>query len=234
MESEATELIRYLSNFSVLIPLLFYLIKFKILPRENHVIGLFVIVSGVADLIGFLYSSMKISNAHIFNIHDIVAFAMLCYYYHQVVFQFKNREYFYFGIGVYVISLLIVTSRVGFFDLQGELWAISGFVLVVFGIIYNNYQVEKPPLLDKNLYSGLIFNAAIMFYFSFNFFLFLIANYVLTELSPETSRMTWAFHNVNNIIKDLAFAAGLYYTNRRRLNLTDEEVERIQWHHLQS
>lgn len=233
MESEATELIRYLSNFSVLIPLLFYIVKAKILPRENHVIGLFVIVSGVANLIGSLYSSMKISNAAIFNIHDIIAFVILCWYYYQVVFRFKSRGYFYLGISAYVISFWVVSSRMGIGVFQGELWAIAGLIIFVFGIIYNNYQVEKPPLLDKNLYSGLIFNAAIMFYFSFNFFLFLIANYVLTELSPETSRMTWAFHNVNNIIKDISFAAGLYYTNRRRLNLTEEEVERIHWRHLQ-
>jgi hypothetical protein len=232
-KSEAIELIRYLANISVLIPLLFYLVKFKILPRENHIIGLFITVAGAADLVGFLYSRLKINNAYIFNIHDIIAFGLLCWYYHQVVFQFKSRSYFYFGIFVYAISLLVITSRVGINVFQGEMWAISGFIIVVFGIFHNNYQVEKPPLLDKNLYSGLIFNAAIIFYFSFNFFLFIIANYILTELSTDTSRMVWAFHNVNNIIKDIAFAAGLYYTNRRRLNLTEEEVERIQWRQLQ-
>ncbi|HEY0770592.1 MAG TPA: hypothetical protein VGD31_09690, partial [Sphingobacteriaceae bacterium] len=81
-----------------------------------------------------------------------------------------------------------------------------------------------------NLYSGLIFNGAVIFYFSFNFFLFMIANYVLTELTPDMSRMAWAFHNVNNVIKNIAFAFGFYYTMRRRVNLSDEEVEKIQWH----
>lgn len=115
---------------------------------------------------------------------------------------------------------------------NGETWATAGLILVVFGIIYNNYQVEKPPLLDKNLYSGLIFNAAIILYFSFNSFLFFIANYIFSEMSPDESRLTWSFHNVNNIIKNFAFAAGFYYTWRRRLNLSDEEAERIQWRHL--
>jgi hypothetical protein len=233
MKSESIEFIRFLARFSVLIPLLFYVIRLKTLPRENHIIGILVVVSGVSSLVGYLFSNAKINNAIVFNAYYLLVFGVLCWYYYQVVFHFKNRVYFYFGIGAYLISLLVVTAQAGINVFQGELWAVAGFIIVVFGIVYNNYQVEKPPLLDKNLYSGLIFNAAIMFYFSFNFFLFLMANYVLTELSPEISRMTWAFHNVNNIIKDVAFAAGLYYTNRRRLDFTDEEAERIHWRHLE-
>ena len=233
MKSEVVEVIRHLARFSVLLPLLFYVFKWQKLPRENHVIGVLVILSGIAGSINFLLATARTSNALVFNLYCIAAFVVLSWYYYEVVFKFRCWRYFILGVSVYLLFLFIVTATIGVFVFQGEMWAISGLILFVFGIIYNNYQVEKPPLLDKNLYSGLIFNAAIMFYFSFNFFLFLIANYVLTELSPDTSRMVWAFHNVNSILKDVALAFGFYYTNRRRLNLPDEEIERIQWRHLQ-
>ncbi len=233
MRPESIEMIRYLSNASVLLPLFFYGLKFKHLPKENHIVGIVVLVSAISDLIGFLFAQAAASTSILFNIYYFAVFAVLGWYYYEVVFQFKNRGYLYFGIGAYLVALWFVNMYHDIFTFQGEMWAVTGSILVIFGIVYNNYQVEKPPLLDRNLYSGLIFNAAIMLYFSFNFFLFIIANHVLTELSPDTARMAWGFHNVNNIIKNIAFAFGFYYTNRRRLNLTDEEIERIQWRHLQ-
>jgi hypothetical protein len=233
MKTNAADLIRMVSNVSVVIPVLLFVLKARALPRENVIIGVCVIMSGLTDFLGYRLLINHVNTAIVFNGYCFISFSLLCWYYYEVVFKFKNRGYFYFGIAVYVLSLYITSSQQSIENYQGPMWAITGAILVFFGIIYNNYQVEKPPLFDKNLYSGLIFNAAIMLYFSFNFFLFVIANYVLTELPPDTGRMTWAFHNVNNIIKNVAFAFGLYYTGRRRVNLTDEEVERIQWRRLE-
>lgn len=232
MIANIIEIILLTSIFSVLIPLIFYLLKIKKLPRENHVIGIIVILSAVVELIIATKVQTKQSTTLVSNVYFFLVFGLLCYYYYEVVFQFKSRLYFFTGIVIYVITIIYFGMQEGLAVYQGKVWAISGFILVIFGTIYNNYQVEKPPLLDKNLYSGLIFNAAIIFYFSFNFSLFLLFQYVATEISLESTRMAWAFHNVNNIIKNIAFAFGLYYTNRRRLNLTDEEVEKIQWKHL--
>ncbi|HEY0652419.1 MAG TPA: hypothetical protein VGD65_04785 [Chryseosolibacter sp.] len=192
--------------------------------------GVVVMLSAVAEIVVTILYNKSEPTAIIYNLYYALIFGALCWYYYEVVFKYKNRRYFYFGIAVYVISLLLVAFRHSMDIYQGEMWAITGAILVFFGIVYNNYQVEKPPLFDKNLYSGLIFNGAVIFYFSFNFFLFMIANYVLTELTPDMSRMAWAFHNVNNVIKNIAFAFGFYYTMRRRVNLSDEEVEKIQWH----
>lgn len=229
MAPKVVEYIWLLSITSVVAPLLIYFLKFKSLPRENHIIGIFVIVSALTDLLATIFSKAQISTTLTFNLYVVFSFVLLTLYYYEVVFKFKNRGYLFFGIGIYVLALYFTSMRQAIDTYQGEMWAITGAILVYFGIVYNNYQVEKPPLFDKNLYSGLIFNGAIMLYFSFNFLLFIIANYVLTELSADTSRMTWAFHNLNNVIKNVAFAFGLYYTGRRRVNLTDEEVERIEW-----
>lgn len=225
-------IIKLISILSVAGPLVLYLVRIKNLPRENHVIGILVVISAITELIVAVQVSSNQLTVVVTNLYFLTTFIVLCFYYYEVVFQFKSGVFFRLGLIIYIASFVLVNLLEGYRVFHGELWALTGLILVVYGIIFNNYQVEKPPLLDKNLYSGLIFNAAIMFYFSFNFFLFLIANYVLTELSAEMARMAWAFHNVNNIIKNIAFAFGLYYTNRRRLNLTDEEVERIQWKNL--
>lgn len=232
MDTKSVEAVRLASIFSIVLPFALYLLKFKKLPFENHIIGFVVVISAITEVIVTVLFSQSQPTAVAYNVYFILMFGCLCWYYYQVVFKYKNRGYFYFGIAIYVVAFFLFSIREAFTNYQGEMWAITGMLLFYFGIVYNNYQVEKPPLFDKNLYSGLIFNAAIMFYFSFNFFLFLIANYVLTELTPDMSRLVWTFHNVNNILKNIAFAFGFYYTMRRRVNLTDEEVERIEWRHL--
>ncbi|HEY0739888.1 MAG TPA: hypothetical protein VGD40_00450 [Chryseosolibacter sp.] len=232
MTPAVIETIKTISILSVLGPLALYILKIKQLPRENQVVGVLVVISAITEVIIAVQVYANKVTATVTNLYFLCAFIVLCFYYYEVVFKFRSKLYFASGLTIYLLSFLLVVFIKGINVFHGELWALTGLILVIFGIMYNNYQVEKPPLLDKNLYSGLIFNAAIMFYFSFNFFLFLIANYVLTELSAEMARMAWAFHNVNNIIKNIAFAFGFYYTNRRRVNLTAEEVERIQWKNL--
>jgi drug/metabolite transporter (DMT)-like permease len=223
------EVIKYLSNLSVLVPIFFYLKKIKVLPKENRIIGIFVFVSAFCDLIGFWLYYNRIQTGWVANFYYNASFVVLCFYYHHVVFRFKNRKYFYLGIIVFLISNVIINAQQSFNEYQGLMWIVIGMIIVMFGIIFNNYQVEKPPLFDKNLYSGLIFNGAVTLYFSFNFFAFLLLNYAATDFGPEVIRLTLAFNNVNNIIKNIVLAFGFYYTNRRLINLPDEEIMKIQW-----
>ena len=54
-----------------------------------------------------------------------------------------------------------------------------------------------------------------MIYFCLNLFLFLMGSYVLTKLDPETSALIWSSHNVNNIIKNILFAVGIYFYKKK-------------------
>lgn len=233
MDVTTVEIVRLVSIFSVLAPFSSYWIQYKKLPRESHIMGIVSIVEVLTGFVVFILPSMHGSTTIAYHAYFVFLFITLCLYYYQVVFKFKNRGYFYLGVALYLIAVFVIDTQRVLIIYQSEMWAVTGVILVFFGIIYNNYQVEKPPLFDKNLYSGLIFNGAIILYFSFNFFLFIIANYVLSEPSPDTNLMALTFHNINNIIRNVAFAFAFYYTGRRRVNLTDEEIKRIQWRHLQ-
>ncbi|HET9057304.1 MAG TPA: hypothetical protein VFN30_10720, partial [Chitinophagaceae bacterium] len=56
---------------------------------------------------------------------------------------------------------------------------------------------------------------AVFLYFSFNLFLFIIANYVFKNFSNEIGMTVWGFHNINNIVKNILFAVGIYYAGKK-------------------
>ena len=58
-------------------------------------------------------------------------------------------------------------------------------------------------------------NTGVLVYFCLNLFLFILGNYVLTKLDPPVSMMIWSFHNVNNILKNIFFAIGIYFFKRK-------------------
>ncbi|HET9056058.1 MAG TPA: hypothetical protein VFN30_04340, partial [Chitinophagaceae bacterium] len=60
---------------------------------------------------------------------------------------------------------------------------------------------------------------AVFLYFSFNLFLFIMANYILKKFSAEIGMTVWGFHNINNIVKNILFAVGIYYAGKKQEGL---------------
>ncbi|MBK7885196.1 MAG: hypothetical protein IPJ81_16440 [Chitinophagaceae bacterium] len=54
-------------------------------------------------------------------------------------------------------------------------------------------------------------NTAVFYYFGASFLLFISRNYIFKTQTVEFINMTWSFHNLNNIIKNILFAIGIYY-----------------------
>jgi hypothetical protein len=106
------------------------------------------------------------------------------------------------------------------------MWSVSGLILIVYGLKYYNHLSDNPPILDTHLYSSLAFNGGILLYFTFSLLLFIIDSYVL-ETQPHSIPLLWSFHNINNVLKNIAFALGLYLTGKRHLDLTKKQFEAI-------
>jgi hypothetical protein len=233
MKLSAVELLRYASNLSVFVPLLIYFFRLSRQPRSNHFIGILLVCSAAADFVGFYLYSKSQSTAIPFNLYYMSFFVCGSLFYYEVIFKNHQHRYFYSGLIAYAVAFILVTVFIhditGF---QSEMWAITAVILVVFGILHTNHPLSYLSTRDKNLFSHFLISGGIFFYFSLNFFLFCISNYVLTEMTPDIARMTWAFHNVNNIVKNIAFAAGMFYAGRVKTDLTPPD-ELARWKHIQ-
>lgn len=202
------EIIRLASILSVLLPLIFYLIRVKTTSRTVHKIGGVIILSAVSDAIAFYFFKGGQSTVFLFNTYYLALFLFLAWFYNGILTTRSGRNTVLTGLFGYILAFILVTTFVqGYDEYQTFMWTITGIIIIVFSISYF-LSVFSAQLPMENF--GLLWiNSGILFYFSFNLFLFVMSSYVLTKLAPELSMLIWSFHNVNNIIKNILLALGI-------------------------
>jgi hypothetical protein len=115
-----------------------------------------------------------------------------------------------------VQSFVLVTTFVqSFLQYQTLMWVITAIILIIYSIAYFFHSISTITASGYFGYSLIWINIGIMIYFGLNLFLFVMGNYVLTRLDPETSAMIWSSHNINNIIKNILFAIGISFYKRK-------------------
>lgn len=221
MESiKISEFIRLASNISLLVPLLIYISRIRYASRQIHIIGAIVIVSCLSDLIGYILFKQNESNVLVFNAYYLLLFFLLSWFYYEILFQKNQRKIVWIGVVVYLLSFILVTLFVqGLREYQTLMWVITAVIMITYSIGYFFYSLST---VDPNRYLNYSFiwiNVGVMIYFCLNLFLFTIGDYVLTRLDPLTSALIWSTHNVNNIIKNVLFAIGIYFYQRKYISL---------------
>jgi hypothetical protein len=217
MESlKISEIIRVASNISMLVPLAIYLTRIKYASRQVHIIGILIIVSGLCDMIGLILFSQHESTVVLFNTYYAILFALLTWFYYEVLFVNTRRIMIWIGLAVYIQSFILVTVFVqNFLEYQTLMWLITALIMITYSISYFFYSLSAITAAGYFGYSLIWINIGVMIYFCLNLFLFVMGNYVLTKLDPETSALIWSSHNINNIIKNVLFAIGIYFYRKK-------------------
>jgi hypothetical protein len=203
-----SEVIRYASIFSVAFPLILYLFRLKDLSRSGHKIGAIVIISALSDLIALYLFEAEMSTVLLFNAYYLIFFILLAWFYSDVLQTVRGKRTVQWGLGIFVLSFIGITIFLqSFNEYQTLMWTLAGAISIIFSISYfiSVFSAMKP----MNDFGLLWINSGILFYFSFNLFLFIMSSYVLTRLEPELSLIVWSFHNVNNIIKNILIGLGI-------------------------
>lgn len=211
-----SDVIRIASNFSLMLPLVVYLMKFRYANRRMHIIGALVVVSGVSDIIGFILSRDQQSTVVLFNTYYAVLFFLLTWFYYEILVLNNRRIMVWIGLAIYLQSFILTTLFVqSFFEYQTLMWVITAIIMIVYGIAYFFYSFSTIPMANVFNYSFVWINSGVLIYFCLSLFLFTIGNYALTRLDAQMSSMLWSFHNVNNILKNVLFAIGIYLYRRK-------------------
>jgi hypothetical protein len=209
MSSQAIAvIIKYASIFSVAFPLILYLIRAKDLSRHAHMIGAMIVISAISDGVGYFVSRAGTSTAIIFNSYFVISFLLLCWFYHSVAPAKSGKNLVRWGVGIFILAYVCIASFVQpITQFQTLMWTTGGAIGIVFSISYfiSVFSATRP----MNDFGLLWINSGILFYFSFNLFLFLMSSYVYTHFEPEVGIIFWSFHNVNNVIKNILIGLGL-------------------------
>src|SRR5687768_8938838 len=217
MESaKISEIIRMASNLSLLVPLSVYLTRIRYASRQVHIIGILIIVSGVCDLAGLILFSHRQSTVVLFNTYYALLFLLLTWFYYEALFVNTRRIMIWIGLAIYLQSFILITVYVqNFLQYQTLMWLITALIMITYSIAYFFYSLSTITTSGYFGYSLVWINIGVMIYFCLNLFLFLMGNYVLTKLDAETSALIWSSHNVNNIIKNILFAVGIFFYKKK-------------------
>ena len=203
-----SEIIRYASIFSVAFPLILYLFRIRNLNRSGHKIGAIAVISAVCDGIAYFMAKAHVSPVLVLNGYFLIFFLLLAWFYNDVLQTPRGQKTVRWGFGIYILAYAVIAIFFqSFTEYQTLMWTMSGAICIIFSISYfiSVFSAMRP----MNDFGLLWINSGILFYFSFNLFLFVMSSYVLTRLEPELTLIVWSFHNVNNIIKNILIGLGI-------------------------
>jgi uncharacterized membrane protein YwzB len=214
-----SDIISYISIFSVVIPLLFYFFRIKSLPKVGHIAGVVVIFYALSEVIFTTLVSKKISTAPASNIYFLLHFALLNWFYYELFIK-KNHNGNYrilliTGIVLYVACFIITLFKLGFFQYHGLLRALGGMIIITYSAAFLYYLLTANIPLHLQASDGAFwFVGGIVFHLSVTIGIYITFQYVFTNAETDLLRDVWSIHNVCNVIKNMAFAAGFYHMGK--------------------
>lgn len=170
-------------------------------------------VSAVSDATSYILAKMRISNLPVVNAYFIVSFALLLILYSMLL---QRPKLAILLTGQVLLVYFILTSLDTWGNFQSINTAIQSVALVFLGFLYYFDLYKQLPTDNLARFTPMWINAAIVCYYSFNLFLFLITNYLFENMSDGAALTFWSFHNLNNIVKNMLLAAGIYLGEEKK------------------
>lgn len=211
----------YISILSVLIPMGVYLI-YPSHEKISFLMSILIMVSFTADIANELYIRSGHMGYIIMNIYFVIQFFLLCMVYQNIL---QEKTKIIGAIWLFMICWLINTIFLqGINEYQSYARLLGGIILVIFSVVCY-YRMFRNPITDKRMNLLVLWvNMGVLFYFFFNLYLFGMSNYVLKNMFRNDAMIVWGFHNVNNIVKNVLFAIGLFEAGRK---LSDSNAKNL-------
>lgn len=200
MSKEA--LFDYISSFSGLIPLIAFVYNFKYLDKVARIIGFFLIVSALSDLLQWIFPIWHIDNTIVisaFIVLNIIFFGII---YYRVFINLAMRR-----LTIILSALAIIISLYYSKNIYAEPWAnaASSIVFIIFALIYFYQLLNLQEFVHIEKQGLFWFNAAVLFYFSINIFVVML----IGRIPVEERAQYYIIQNITNIIANLLFSIAL-------------------------
>lgn len=211
---EALMIIAHLSAGSILLPLYLAVSTMKYISKDLYPLVILLVISLVSDLILLILFNLSINNYVVVNLYLIIQF-LICY---RLLY---GDAYVIDRLSIFLLTGFIIFSIVNLFFIQGTSVYNSfsniaaSFILIYLCLRYYHQLISQPPTLYIYKYPLFWISTAILIYYSSNFFLFVVNNY-LTIGIDGSHQVIWVFHNIINITKNLLFAVALWHNYRNR------------------
>lgn len=198
-----------MSSLSVLIPIIFSLIRYSAFNNQLKALFIYLIVNLINEIICFVLFSNKLSTVLSFEIFEIAEGLIILYIYGQQ-FKLTTKHILIWQsslLGLFIVIYLIpgIPSNLGS--------ASVAIVMCILGVVYfyNIFNEMQIPLLSNHYFFWI--NTAFLFYFGSTFLLSLFENFIRTG-TETTAIFLWSIQLISNIIHNFLLSVGIWKTQK--------------------
>jgi hypothetical protein len=192
-----------ISSLSGIFPLAAFIYNFRYLDRIAKIIGAFLVVSAIADLLQWLLPVWHMPNIPVVHVFVILNIIFFCAIYYKAFFEAYAKKV------TLILSAIALVITVWFIkhilDYPTEANTASSIVFIVLSLIYFYQLLTRQEFVHIEKQGLFWFNSAVLFYFSINIFLFMLIIRI-----PVNDRPTfYIINNITNIIANLLYTIAL-------------------------
>lgn len=206
----AYKIIMYLSIYSVFVPAILGLKKFKALDKRMRALLFYIIASALTDLISLSLANHGISNYPIRNVYIIITGFCISYIYYNS-FDDKRVKIFilFFSIAFLFLCLSNFVIWGSFSKLDKVVVTAEATFFILLAHVYTYYlfkEMNYERLRDDSFFW---INYALLIYFSGNFAFFLYFDYIIT-IDIKILYFLHSLPLLTNITYNILLSTGLW------------------------
>lgn len=198
--------------FTLAVPFVFALTRFRELPSFARVIALLLLLSGVSQLVVIFLANAGVNNLPVFHAYTLVEVLLLLWFFHHLPDAATATNYLYIIGGIFLVFTLLNTLFIqNLFHFNSYSRSIEALLVLFLCLGYFGRQLLEDRLSFKQ--AGLWFVIGLFIYFSSSFALFVVSNLSLA-LDKYFDWIMWNIHATMLLIMYTCFTIGFMKCHR--------------------
>lgn len=195
------------------ISFILYVVKFRKLPKEIKIIGLFLSLNLLTEILSRSLSGIGENNLYLLHIYTLFEFLVWSLFY-KYLFNKKEKNHNYYWPSVFLIAVLLILNSMFLEPISGfnsNAKTLVQLILIGYAVIYFFNSFGKTDFSTKENQSILLINFAIILYYSGSLFIFMFAKLLETnDVSPLSFDGFWLFNALLNAIFQLLILVSIW------------------------
>ncbi|MBC8753259.1 hypothetical protein H2O64_01165 [Kordia sp. YSTF-M3] len=200
MSKELFGILRLISSFAVILPLLIAVWKYHRLDKVQRKLVYLLITILVVESISNVLWYQKINNLPVYHFYSIIEFILIVNIYKDELKKLFPKRFFYLLIAVFTIfSIVNMCYFQNLTTFNSNVTTLLGFLVIFLSLSYFYALLKEVKYSSLEQNPMFWINAGFLIYFSSNLILFFINNSMFAT-ADESSRLVWGLHAIVNIV----------------------------------
>lgn len=217
MSKELFGILRLISSFAVILPLLIALWKYRRLNKMQLKLVYLLLTILVVESISNVLWYQKINNSPVYHFYTIIECILIVNIYKDELNKLFPKRFFYIlAIAFTLFAIVNMCYFQSFWKFNSNATTLLGFLVIFLSLSYFYALLKevKYSSLEQNPMFWL--NAGFLIYFSSNLILFYINNSMFKSAN-EVSLLVWGLHAIVNIVLTIFYTISIWVNPKQPL-----------------